>query len=220
MLTSLKDGYPGFIERNLKHHDILVLLVCLVSFVVGIPYIFQGGIYVFQIVDYYAAAISLMFIAFFEIISVVWFYGTGRLSANIKDMTGDYPNKLFRFCWIVVSPLLIAAIWIFSIVDYKPVTYKKAIGGEYFYPDWAIAPGWCITATSFVPIPFLAIYNIYKAKADGIWNKFILSLKSKIERCPCGCEVGLDENYEAHSNSRFSLIGECGTEDIKMKADL
>ena len=70
----------------------------------------QGGIYVFQIVDYYAAAISLMFIAFFEIISVVWFYGTGRLSANIKDMTGDYPNKLFRFCWIVISPLLIAVI--------------------------------------------------------------------------------------------------------------
>ena len=70
----------------------------------------QGGVYVFQIVDYYAAAISLMFIAFFEIISVVWFYGTGRLSANIKDMTGDYPNKLFRFCWIVISPLLIAVI--------------------------------------------------------------------------------------------------------------
>ena len=70
------------------------------------------------------------------------------------------------------------AIWIFSIVDYKPVTYKKAIGGEYFYPDWAIALGWCITATSFVPIPFLAIYNIYKAKADGILN-----VRIKIEPC-------------------------------------
>ena len=65
---------------------------------------------------------------------------------------------------------ILQAIWIFSIVDYKPVTYNKAIGGEYFYPDWAIAMGWCITATSFVPIPLLAIYNIYKAKADGIWN--------------------------------------------------
>ena len=67
----------------------------------------QGGIYVFQIVDYYAAAISLMFIAFFEIISVVWCYGTERLSANIKDMTGNYPNKIFRFCWVAISPLLI-----------------------------------------------------------------------------------------------------------------
>ena len=152
--------------------------------------------------DYYAAAISLMFIAFFEIISVVWCYGTERLSANIKDMTGNYPNKIFRFCWVAISPLLILvsvyitirklckqnfiictrhknltyriynfqAIWIFSVVDYKPVSYKKAIGGEYFYPDWAIAMGWCITATSFLPIPLFALYNVYKAKADGLWN--------------------------------------------------
>ena len=75
---------------------------------------------------------------------------------------------MIRYMTYTIS--ILQAIWIFSIVDYKPVTYNKAIGGEYFYPDWAIAMGWCITATSFVPIPLLAIYNIYKAKADGIWN--------------------------------------------------
>ena len=41
MITSLKDGYPGFIEKKLKRHEVLVLLVCLVSFIVGIPYIFE-----------------------------------------------------------------------------------------------------------------------------------------------------------------------------------
>ena len=41
MITSLKDGYPGFIENKLKRHEVLVLLVCLVSFIVGIPYIFE-----------------------------------------------------------------------------------------------------------------------------------------------------------------------------------
>lgn len=219
MITSLKDGYGDMIEKYLKRHEILVLLVCLASFLVGIPYVFKGGIYVFQIVDYYAAAISLMFIAFFEIISVVWCYGTERLSANIKDMTGNYPNKIFRFCWVAISPLLILAIWIFSVVDYKPVSYKKAIGGEYFYPDWAIAMGWCITATSFLPIPLFALYNVYKAKADGLWNKFLVSFKSTIQHCPCGCEVGLDENFEAHANSRFSLIGECQPQDMKMKSE-
>ena len=118
-------------------------------------------------------------------------------------MTGDYPNKVFRVCWVAVSPLLILvsylknwrfryrswnnykityycqycisiitfqAIGIFSIVDYKPVTYKRAVDGEYFFPDWAIALGWCITATSLLPIPLLAVYNIYQAKADGFWN--------------------------------------------------
>ena len=69
-----------------------------------------------------------------------------------------------------ISFITFQAIGIFSIVDYKPVTYKKAVGGEYFYPDWAIALGWCITATSLLPIPLLAVYNIYQAKADAFWN--------------------------------------------------
>ena len=67
----------------------------------------QGGIYWFQIVDYYAAALSLMYIAFFETAAIVWVYGAKRLSSNVKDMTGKYPNIFFRVCWYVVSPLLI-----------------------------------------------------------------------------------------------------------------
>ena len=67
----------------------------------------QGGIYSFQIVDYYAAAMSLMYIAFFECVAIVWIYGTKRMAANIKDMTGSYPNFIFRLLWQYISPLLI-----------------------------------------------------------------------------------------------------------------
>ena len=71
----------------------------------------QGGIYIFQLVDYYGSAISLMYIAFFECIAIVWLYGVKRLSTNIYDMTGSYPNPFFRYCWLILSPLLIFAIW-------------------------------------------------------------------------------------------------------------
>jgi hypothetical protein len=36
----------------------------------------QGGIYFFQLMDYYTAAISLMFVALFETVAIVWCYGT------------------------------------------------------------------------------------------------------------------------------------------------
>ena len=41
MITSLKDGYGDLIEKYLKRHEVLVLLVCLTSFLVGIPYVFK-----------------------------------------------------------------------------------------------------------------------------------------------------------------------------------
>ena len=35
----------------------------------------QGGMYVFQLLDWYNAIVSLFFIAIFEVTSVAWFYG-------------------------------------------------------------------------------------------------------------------------------------------------
>ncbi len=134
---------------------------------------FQGGVYLFQIVDYYAAAMSLMYIAFFECVAIVWIYGTKRLSANIKDMTGSYPHFFYRFCWNFVSPLLILGLWIFSMIDYQEPTYNK---GAYTYPGWAIGLGWCISVTSLAPIPVMAFVRVAKAKANGLFNVRKLNL--------------------------------------------
>ena len=135
--------------------------------------LFQGGIYSFQIVDYYAAAMSLMYIAFFECVAIVWIYGTKRMSANIKDMTGSYPNFIFRLLWQYISPLLILGLWFFSVTDYKEPTYNK---GSYIYPPWAIILGWCIAGTSLAPIPLMAIFRILTAKANSLYT---VSIKSQ-----------------------------------------
>lgn len=41
IITSLKDGFGDWIDRHIKHHEILVLLVCLLGFAFGIPHIFN-----------------------------------------------------------------------------------------------------------------------------------------------------------------------------------
>lgn len=73
----------------------------------NIFYTFQGGIYFFQLVDHYAASISIMYLAFFEVIAIAWFYGVWRLSKNIENMNAKTPSLYFKFCWMIAAPLLI-----------------------------------------------------------------------------------------------------------------
>merc|ERR1719431_491342 len=193
IITSLKDGYGNIIDKYVKRHELLVFLVCAVSLLFGLPHMFQGGIYFFTLIDYYAAAISLMYIALFETITIVWIYGTKRLSANIEEMTGKKPHKIFQFCWACVSPLLIIVLWVFSLLDYSPPSY-----GGYTNPDWSIALGWFITSLSVLPIPVLAIIIVARTKGTNIVQKFQNSFVSKMSTEPC-CDTVLSSNNQAHA---------------------
>ena len=173
IITSLKDAYGNIIEKYVKRHELLVFLVCAVSLLCGLPHMFQGGIYFFTILDYFASAISLMYIALFETITIVWIYGTKRLSANIEEMTGKKPHKIFQICWAIVSPLLIIILWVFSLMNYSPPSY-----GSYTNPTWSFVLGWCITSLSILPIPVLAIITVANTKGTNIGQKFKSSLAS------------------------------------------
>ena len=45
VITSLKDGFGDWIDRYIKRHEILVLIVCVLGFLCGIPYIFNVNIF-------------------------------------------------------------------------------------------------------------------------------------------------------------------------------
>jgi len=173
VITSLTDSYKHIIDKYLRH-EVMVLFVCVFSMLCGIPNLFEGGIYFFQIIDYYTAAISLMYIALFETIAIVWLYGTKRLSANIEEMTGKKPNILFRVCWMFISPVLILVIWGFTLYDYTAPSYNN---GAYEYPWWCILLGWCIAALSILPIPVLACQAVYNAEGKDIIQKISNSIR-------------------------------------------
>lgn len=41
MVTSIQDGFPNWIKKKLVYHELLVLIVCVVSFFFGLPNIIQ-----------------------------------------------------------------------------------------------------------------------------------------------------------------------------------
>ncbi|RZF34373.1 hypothetical protein LSTR_LSTR008912 [Laodelphax striatellus] len=180
VVTSLQDGFPHWIKRHLVCREILVLVVCCISFVLGLPNITKGGIYFFQLIDHYAVTNSIIYIALFEVIAVSWLYGVNRLSENVHHMTNRYPSMYFRFCWNIAAPFLIASVCIFNLIDYEPPTYSSN-NGLYHYPVWAEAMGVCLTVCILMCVPALAVEVIAKTEGNTFFEKLMKSIKPRLE---------------------------------------
>ncbi|XP_060075999.1 sodium- and chloride-dependent GABA transporter ine-like [Ylistrum balloti] len=175
IVTTLNDHFGKQVKKYLKRKEVLVFIVCAFSFLCGLPNVAQGGLYFFSLLDHYAAAVSLMYLAFFEVIAITWIYGANRLSNNVKEMNGSRPNRFFTFCWYFVSPILIFVIWLFSMVMYKPFQLAN-----YTYPVWASALGWFFALLSVICVPLGMIHAFYMAKGDNLWQRFKNTLKSPL----------------------------------------
>ncbi|KAM7416657.1 hypothetical protein PAMA_018624 [Pampus argenteus] len=160
-VTFIKDEFGPQILRFLKREELLTLAVCIICFLLGIPHVTKGGIYVFQLMDHYTAVVSLTFLAFFEVVAVCWIFGVPRISFMIARMQGRNPNIYFRVCWLLLCPILVLCILISSIIHYTPVHY-----GKYKYPVWAEWVGWGVSLVSIIWVPLGAIHEIYRHKGS------------------------------------------------------
>lgn len=41
VVTSIQDGFPNWIKKKLVYHELLVLIVCVISFTFGLPNLIQ-----------------------------------------------------------------------------------------------------------------------------------------------------------------------------------
>lgn len=195
-ITFLKDEFGTKILRYLKREELLALIVCLLCFLLGLPHITKGGIYVFQLMDHYTAVVSLMFLAFAEVVAVCWVFGTQRISLMVRRMLGRSPNIYFRLCWLVLCPLLVLCILVSSIVHYTPVRY-----GKYKYPSWADGVGWGVSLVSIIWIPLGAIHEIYINKGS-LYER----LKSAVTP---SLDLDIDNSPDKQLHQQKSALNSC-----------
>ncbi|XP_030382880.1 sodium- and chloride-dependent GABA transporter ine isoform X2 [Scaptodrosophila lebanonensis] len=203
VVTSIQDGFPRWIKRHLGYHEIVVLFVCVISCLFGLPNIIQGGIYYFQLMDHYAASVTIMFLAFCQMIAIAWFYGTDRLSKNVKQMTGKAPSFYLKSCWLVLGPCLLFAIWVLSLINYHEPTYHN---GRYTYPDWAYGIGWMFASLSLICIPGYGLINFARASGNTFWERVKNALRPNIYECKICGEHHCEHDY--HEQEQYMLTQE------------
>lgn len=158
VITGIIDEYPRYLR---KRKELFIFGGCLLCFVIGLSNVTQGGVYVLNLFDYQSGGVSLLFLGFFEVISLAWFYGTNRFASNIESMTGSRPGVWWKFCWIVGAPIIMIGIFFFSLLQWGGVSY-----GEYKYPPWAEFVGWMFALSSMLFIPGFAIYQLLKTPGN------------------------------------------------------
>ncbi|ESO93868.1 hypothetical protein LOTGIDRAFT_209410 [Lottia gigantea] len=160
VVTAVVDQYPALLRVGYRK-ELFILGVCILNFFIGLSMVTNGGMYVFQLFDYYSGSRIILLVAFFELISVAWIYGVNRFYDNIEMMIGKKIWPYMKVCWVVFAPLFCIVIFILSAINYSELTYDRP-RGTYVYPDWAVGIGWAMACVSVIFIPLKALHVFIK----------------------------------------------------------
>uniref|UniRef100_A0A7N8Y8A4 Transporter n=1 Tax=Mastacembelus armatus TaxID=205130 RepID=A0A7N8Y8A4_9TELE len=157
LVTAMVDMYPSTFRRK-NRRELFILAVAVVSFLMGLIMLTEGGMYVFQLFDYYAASgMCLLFVSIFEAVCIAWIYGADRFYDNIEDMIGYRPSSFIKYCWLFFTPATCLGTFAFALIKYSPLKYNN----EYIYPWWGNGIGWILALSSMLCIPVWVIVKIY-----------------------------------------------------------
>ncbi|XP_038142314.1 sodium- and chloride-dependent GABA transporter 2-like isoform X1 [Cyprinodon tularosa] len=158
LTTAISDLYPSFFLIG-HRRKLLLLGLCAVSFFIGLIMVTEGGLYIFQVFDYYACSgMTLLLFAILQSVGIGWVYGAERFYDNIEDMIGYRPFPLIMYCLKYVTPVICMGTFIFSLVKYTPLKFNNTIE----YPWWGYALGWWFTLSSTLIVPIWMLYNLVK----------------------------------------------------------
>ncbi|CAH8674188.1 unnamed protein product [Schistosoma bovis] len=172
-IDSMFAGVEGFIAAagdyfphalaNKWIRSIFVGCVCITSYLVGLSMVTNGGMYVFQLLDYYSGSRIILIVGLLESSVIGYIYGFKRVSKDMKRMYG-YSLKWITFLfWCITTPLFSLILFIISVIVYEELTYKRASLHEpYHFPGWSVKLGWFMASSSIFLIPIVMIIKILR----------------------------------------------------------
>jgi len=153
LVTGIVDNWPHLL---MKHRKLFTVGMCLFMFMLGLPMCTEGGVYLFQLMDFYSCSgMSLLWVCFFQTITIGWFFGAEKFSDCVEQMTGTKPGMYWVLCWKYFAPAVMLGVFGFYVLNYTAVTY-----GDQSYPRWAELMGLAISFSSMMWVPIYAVYYL------------------------------------------------------------
>ncbi|XP_055907544.1 sodium-dependent nutrient amino acid transporter 1 [Eupeodes corollae] len=142
----------------------VALALAVVGFCISIVYTTPGGQFILNLVDFYGVSLPALFLAIGELLAVGWVYGVKRFCEDIQFMVGQKTGIYWRVCWGVITPGLMISVLIYTLIVFKPITYK-----DVEYPLNAHIIGWIMALFALIQIPAWILYGLLK-QPKGNWS--------------------------------------------------
>lgn len=91
-----------------KHEGYVILVICVVCWLLAIPMVFDGGIYLFTLMDWNTASWAILLIGIAEVGQASWCYGCNKFLGNAAEMGmrfGRFLHGYWWFSWVILAPL-------------------------------------------------------------------------------------------------------------------
>lgn len=145
----------------------------------------SAGIFFFNLLDYFATGIPVIFVGLMECIVVSHVYGMENYFSDMRFMTGWTPSSKTQAhvsvsLW-TITPVLLALVILVDLIS----LIRNSISGEvedFPQPWWALFFGWsvCLGPLLAIPIGMILFVKNYKSslgKKRGICHKMKKGLK-------------------------------------------
>ncbi|XP_069114112.1 sodium- and chloride-dependent betaine transporter-like isoform X1 [Argopecten irradians] len=170
VLEATISGFADLYPRALGRKKTYIMAVFYVLFLVtGLIFATQGGVYLFQFIDWYLSAFCIFFLSFLECLVAGWLYGAERFSRDIELMTGRSVPALTRISWCILTPAVMLMAFVVVAVKFEPPIYKG-----YKYPDYLGVVGIFIAILSMLPVPIVAIKRLLQT--SGTFSERMVTL--------------------------------------------
>lgn len=164
MFGTVEGIVTPFVDTFKVRKEIFTVVYCLLAFSIGLIFVQRSGNYFVTMFDDYSATLPLLIVVILENITISFVYGIDKFMEDLKDMLGFVPNKYYYYMWKYISPLVLLALLLSSVVNmglsppgYNAWIEDKAAEEFLSYPVWGVAVCVSLIVLAILPVPVVFI---------------------------------------------------------------